>query len=159
MAAILRLLLSNRTGESVLLNVAGSRCGPFLRRAKEQSGFNDPLWRMQRDHAARDIALTTAKNVNARTAMLRQPKKVNAGCCVSVLAGGNQRRGVHGVGVLLCFRAGRGRDHPNQALSLTKLLPGAAAGTLAKGTMNLKRGLCHVFEAARRIQRCASERV
>ena len=44
-------------------------------------------------------------------------------------------------------------------LSLTKILPGAAAGTLAKGTMNLKRGLCHVFEAARRIQRCASERV
>jgi hypothetical protein len=43
MGAIPQLLLSNRTGESVLLNFAGKLCGLFLRRASEQSGFKDSI--------------------------------------------------------------------------------------------------------------------
>jgi hypothetical protein len=50
MGAIPQLLLSNRTGESVLLNFAGKLCGLFLRRAYEQSGFKDSIRRMQCDH-------------------------------------------------------------------------------------------------------------
>ena len=50
MGAIPQLLLSNRTGESVLLITAGKVCSLFLRRASEQSGFNDPIRRMQCDH-------------------------------------------------------------------------------------------------------------
>src|ERR1039458_6426634 len=43
-------LLSNRTGESVLLNTARRLCGLSLRRAQEQSGFNDSIGRMPCDH-------------------------------------------------------------------------------------------------------------
>jgi hypothetical protein len=38
--AIPQLLLSNRTGESVLLNAAGRLCGLFLQSAEAQFGFD-----------------------------------------------------------------------------------------------------------------------
>src|ERR1017187_2549385 len=47
MGAIPHLLRSNRTGESVLLIAAGKLCSLFLRRAYEQSGFNNSVRRMQ----------------------------------------------------------------------------------------------------------------
>jgi hypothetical protein len=50
MGAIPQLLLSKRTGESVLLIAAGKLCSLFLRRASEQSGFKDSVRRMQCDH-------------------------------------------------------------------------------------------------------------
>src|ERR1035441_1635772 len=50
MGAIPHLLRSNRTGESVLLIAAGKLCSLFLRRASEQSGFNNSVRRMQCDH-------------------------------------------------------------------------------------------------------------
>jgi hypothetical protein len=43
MGAIPHLLRSNRTGESVLLIAAGKLCSLFLRRASEQSGFNNSV--------------------------------------------------------------------------------------------------------------------
>ena len=45
-----QLLLSKWTGESVLLIAAGQLCSLFLRRAYEQSGFNNSVRRMQCDH-------------------------------------------------------------------------------------------------------------
>jgi hypothetical protein len=42
MAAISRFLLSNRTGECVLLIVASSLCRLFLQMASRQSGFDEP---------------------------------------------------------------------------------------------------------------------
>ena len=50
MGAIPHLLRSNRTGERVLLIAAGKLCSLFLRRAYEQSGFNNSVRRMQCDH-------------------------------------------------------------------------------------------------------------
>src|ERR1035441_5453487 len=50
MGAIPHLLLSRWTGESVLLIAAGKLCSLFLRRAYEQSGFNNSVRRMQCDH-------------------------------------------------------------------------------------------------------------
>src|ERR1035441_7230512 len=50
MGAIPHLLLSKWTGESVLLIAAGKLCSLFLRRAYEQSGFNNSVRRMQCDH-------------------------------------------------------------------------------------------------------------
>jgi hypothetical protein len=50
MGAIPQLLLSKRTGESVLLIATGKFCSLFLRRASEQSGFKDSIRRMQCDH-------------------------------------------------------------------------------------------------------------
>lgn len=50
MGAISKILLVNRTGENVLLNAEGKLCGFFLRRAPEQSGFNDSVRRTQCDH-------------------------------------------------------------------------------------------------------------
>jgi hypothetical protein len=48
--AIPQLLLSKRTGEDVLRIAASKLCSLFLRRASEQSGFNNSVRRMQCDH-------------------------------------------------------------------------------------------------------------
>src|ERR1017187_4749090 len=50
MGAIPHLLRSNRTGERVLLIAAGKLCSLFIRRAYEQSGFNNSVRRIQCDH-------------------------------------------------------------------------------------------------------------
>ena len=49
-AAILQVLPSNRTGESVPSNPAGKFSGAFLCRAQAQSDFTDSIKRMQCDH-------------------------------------------------------------------------------------------------------------
>ena len=37
-------------------------------------------------------------------------------------------------------------------LSLTKILCGSLAGAVARGTVNLTSGLCHIFESLKKIQ-------
>src|ERR1039458_6377516 len=50
MGAIPQLLLSNWTGESVLLKATRRLCSVFLRRASAQSGFKGSIRRTQCDH-------------------------------------------------------------------------------------------------------------
>src|ERR1017187_6476184 len=49
LAVIARVFHAKRTGESVLLNMPRRPCSLFLRRASEQSGFNDSIRRTQCD--------------------------------------------------------------------------------------------------------------
>src|ERR1035441_6722224 len=64
MGAIPQLLLSNWTGESVLLKATRRLCSVFLRRASAQSGFKDSIRRMQCDTLCthlRDAALLSVR--------------------------------------------------------------------------------------------------